>query len=203
MDKVIMVSVTYNSSQFLERLLQAVHSQTYPVDRVVVLDNASTGIHKERLMELTDRYKNLEVVESDKNLGGAGGFEYIMRHVKKKGLAYDWLWMTDDDAFPEVDCLEKLMKRRQLKNAGCLAPVIYGTELKKYQLYHFRKEYDLIHFRRVAGDYGQLCDITPIDSCAFVGILIKSEVIDTVGFPDGDLFLEGDDRDYTYRISRK
>ena len=46
-------------------------------------------------------------------------------------------------------------------------------------------------------------EITEIEADAFVGPLISKRAVETVGFPKGELFIYGDDLEYTYRISRQ
>ena len=40
-DKIIAVTVTYNSSSFLKRCIGALLKQTYKLDRIIVVDNNS------------------------------------------------------------------------------------------------------------------------------------------------------------------
>ena len=49
----------------------------------------------------------------------------------------------------------------------------------------------------------EMNEIIEIEANAFVGPLIKREVVLDVGIPDGELFIYGDDTEYMYRISRK
>ena len=202
-DNVILLTVTYNSSHFLERLVKAAHSQTYKLNRIVVVDNASNEEHSAKIKKLCNEYPEMEVVRSEENLGGAGGFqkgtEYILEHYPD----CDWEWIMDDDAFPRLDCLENLLKYSNIKDIGCLAPLIYGIELQKYQLYHHKLvtrylDKDIAAIKNPENTE----DITSIDSNAFVGPLIKMSVIKKIGVPDGSLFIYGDDLEYIYRVSR-
>lgn len=203
-DKVIVATVTYNSSNFLERLVEAVALQKYPVDKVVVIDNASSEEHRKAICELALRYAFLEVVRSSQNLGGAGGFEKGIKHILDMGYEFDWIWIMDDDAFPAPNCLEELLKYKSLENLGALCPLIYGTELKKYQLtHHKRMSRYLDKDCQIVASVEMMPPVVEIETNAFVGPLVKRQVVLEVGTPDGSLFIYGDDTEYMYRISRK
>lgn len=44
-EKVVVVTVTYNSSQFLRRQVESLKKSTIPVDKIVVVDNKSNDEH--------------------------------------------------------------------------------------------------------------------------------------------------------------
>lgn len=204
MDKVVIVTVTYNSSDFLARLIRAISLQTAPVEKVVVVDNASSEEHAIKNMQLAQKYSFVEIVLSPENLGGAGGFEKGIRYILDQSYEFDWVWIMDDDAFPRADCLEALLKYKDLNNAGALCPIIYGIELEKFQLAHHK---NLSRFLDkdfpVVNSINEMHEVTEIQSNAFVGPLVKKDVVMDVGVPDGKLFIYGDDTEYMYRISRK
>lgn len=204
MDRVIVCTVTYNSSGFLDRLVKAVSSQSVMVEKIVAVDNASSDEHANKNRLLAEEFPRLEIVHSKENLGGAGGFQKGIEHILEKNYAFDWVWIMDDDAFPREDCLENLLKYKQLDGMGALCPLIYGVELKRYQLYHHtRVNKYLNRYVRVAENVEELDPATRIEANAFVGPLVKRTVVEDVGIPDGSLFIYGDDTEYIYRISRK
>lgn len=49
----------------------------------------------------------------------------------------------------------------------------------------------------------EMPEIVQIETNAFVGPLVKMNVVEAIGVPDGSLFIYGDDTEYMYRISRK
>lgn len=48
----------------------------------------------------------------NKNIGGAGGFENGFKEVVES--EWDWIWIVDDDAIADENCLEKY--KRKLKS---------------------------------------------------------------------------------------
>lgn len=204
-EKVVLTTVTYNSSGYLERLLAAAESSGYPLYGIVVADNASSPEHAVRVKELAARYDNVHYIRLAENTGGAGGFEAGFRYVLENLPEADWIWVMDDDAFPRKDTLEKLLAHKDIPGMGALAPLIFGNELQKMQIYHHKKlsrclDTDIT----IAGSEEDLAEeCTPIEANAFVGPLVKMSVVRDIGVPDGSLFIYGDDTEYTYRISRK
>ncbi len=200
----IVVTVTFNSSGFLRRQMDAMANQTLPVDKVIVVDNNSNEENKKAIADMESQYPFMHVIWQKENLGGAGGFETGVRFVVENEPACDYVWLMDDDAFPREDCHEKLLHCDCLKEAGCICPLIFGVELSAYQLYHYKKisrflDKDL----PVITSAQDLPEHVEIESSAFVGPFIKMSVVKDVGIPDGGLFIYGDDLEYIYRISRK
>lgn len=202
LDKVIAVTVTFNDADFMLRCVNALLNQTYPVDKIVVVDNNSNSDNKNILKNITD--ERVLFVSLDDNLGGAGGFEAGMRYTKEN-LNADWYWLMDADAYPKEDCLELLLQHKNDRNnIGFLAPLIYGTDLKEYQLYHHKR---LAHFLErdipVYSDVDSIPEVSEIEADAFVGPLFSKKAVDKLGIADGSLFIYGDDLEYTYRVTRQ
>ena len=204
-EKVVLATVTYNSSGFLARLIEAAENQSLPLYGIVIADNASSPEHAVKNKELADRYPNIHYLRLDTNTGGAGGFEAGFRYILENIPEAGWIWAMDDDAFPRRDTLEKLLLHRDIPGMGALVPLIFGNELQKYQIYHHKKVSRYLSadicIAESEKDLTEAC--TPIEANAFVGPLVKMSVVRDIGVPDGGLFIYGDDTEYTYRISRK
>lgn len=204
MEHIVAVTVTYNRTKTLERCLASLLSQSRKPDTIIIVDNNSSLVEKERLKMLAEKLDNVYIFWLDENLGGAGGFEYGMNECRKL-FKPDWYWLMDDDAYPRKDCLEKLLKSADgLSNIGFLAPLIYGIDLNEYQWYHHK----LIQGRTyknfsLTTQYKNLSAFNRIDANAFVGPLISAKAVETVGIADGSMFIYGDDTEYTFRITRQ
>ncbi len=206
--KVVAVTVTFNRVNTLENTLRALRQQTYPLEKIIVVDNCSNEENKQKLSKLVRedcgrQGGGVEILWLEDNLGGAGGFEHGMRLAKEK-YAPDWYWIMDDDAYPRKDTLEKLLSHGSLDNLGCLAPLIWGVDWQEYQLYHHKKirrfhTVDEAKFSSVE----EMREVESIDADAFVGPLFPKAVVEEVGLPDGGMFIYGDDTEYTTRIRQK
>lgn len=102
MVKVSIVIINYNGGDLTPRCLQALGRQTFRDFEVVLVDNAST----DGSLALVDRSQPvLTVLESSVNTGFAGGNN--LGAASAKG---EWLVLLNNDAFPDPDWLEQLLK---------------------------------------------------------------------------------------------
>lgn len=201
---VVAITVTYNRTSTLKKCLDSLLQQTRCLDEIVIVDNNSRPSEQDILRQSIKGQDHIHLICLPENSGGAGGFEAGMRAVLETYQA-DWYWIMDDDAYPRLDCLEKLLEASNtVDNIGFLAPLIYGIDLQEYQLYH-HKYLKGITFKNVpvANSYEHLSDINRVDANAFVGPLISKLAVESVGVADGSLFIYGDDTEYTYRITRQ
>ncbi|MGQ7884809.1 glycosyltransferase family 2 protein [Paenibacillus sp. WC2504] len=68
--------VTYNSSEHIDDCLNAVIMQSYPINQIVIIDNASKDNTLEKLQKWSDR---ILLVKNTKNNGFAGGHNQALR----------------------------------------------------------------------------------------------------------------------------
>ena len=204
MDKcVVAVTVTYNDFFYLKKALAALREQTVPLAHVVVVDNNS--FEENKVLLAAEQDSLVDVLWLDDNIGGAGGFEAGMRYAHEK-YNPDWYWLMDADAYPRQDCLELLLSHsKDSEKIGILAPLIFGVDLHQYQLYHIKRVSKLLYRDLVL--FSSVDEIPSgtslIEADAFVGPLVARRAIETVGYADGELFIYGDDQEYTYRVTRK
>lgn len=198
-DSVAIVIVTFNRAELLGKMLDGIAALTHQPDAVYVVNNNSTDGTKELLEQRADL--PLVVVESPRNVGGAGGFHLGTRLAHAAG--YDRLWLMDDDVTPEPDCLLELMRRPEL----CLIAVredkdgqLMETSATRFDL----KNPFLVRPKRraVNTDYRTRADMPPlveVEVVAFEGFMVHRSVIDRIGFPDASFFIFYDDADFVLR----
>lgn len=181
--------VTYNRLNLLKEVLIALRSQTYPLDKIIVINNSSTDGTEEWLATQDDL-----IVIKQPNIGGAGGFETGVRYCFENGA--DWIWMMDDDVFPNSDCLERLISYKD--EALCMQPYRYFSD---NILVEWQANYDLKKAQVKPIDFSKETNV--INNCCFEGCLINREVVEEIGFPDIRFFIAGDDSSYGWRISKQ
>ncbi|KAA0913671.1 glycosyltransferase family 2 protein [Psychrobacter sp. ANT_WB68] len=198
------VVVTYNRLKLLTQCLQKLEKQTYAIDSLIVVNNASTdGVTASFL----DSYKGnlpLTVIHNEVNTGGAGGFYTGIRYAHQ--LGYEWIFIMDDDVFADSRCIEQLMKVAH----PCMVAV---REYKDGQLveraaieYNLSNPFYLNPKRQAVCDkYKNRSDMPAtieVDNVAFEGFMIKREVIDIIGYPEPKYFIFYDDVDYALRARK-
>lgn len=190
--KVSVVIVTYNKLNLLKECLTAIEEQTYPVQNIIVINNNSTDGTKEFLSSQL----NIIVEHTEKNIGGAGGFEKGIKLFFEK-TTDDFCWIMDDDTIPDKDALKNLIiaSKKLAFKFGFLSSFVYWTDGKPAEMN--KPVIDENWDDRI--DEGLL----KIKSASFVSLLTTREKIEKVGLPIGEFFIWGDDVEYSERLSTK
>lgn len=197
--EVAAVVVTYNRLELLERVLDALESQTYPVGRVYVIDNASTDGTSEYLA--SRRWKRpASVITARVNTGGAGGFTRGIEAAAAGGA--DMFWLMDDDTLPHPDALEKLVEayarstgmRGKAPSFAC-SQVLWSDG----SLCEMNNPEPTWDWSRPLAAGGTWLDV---QSCSFVSCLVSREAVRSVGLPYREYFIWYDDAEYTLRLSK-
>lgn len=180
--------------------------------RIVVVDNASTDGTAAWLAQSQDG--RLDVVTQPRNIGGAGGFEAGMRHAVET-YDPDWIVVMDDDARPASGALEAFHTTARDHVEGWAAAVYHPTgeicDTNRPSLNPFRNR--AVLWRTVTGRGREAFHLGPaayaapapraVDGASFVGFFVSRAGIARAGYPDGDLFIYGDDALYTLGLSAK
>ncbi len=201
------IVVTYNQKGLLMECLDSLLNQTYPLDAVYLIDNASNdgtpkvlrekGYIEEILTstnELLEGENIVKIISPDnqhkkvklhyvrmrENTGGAGGFYEGVKRAYEKG--YDWLWLMDEDCKAVQQCLENLLKYAR-KNI-ILSPMVLDEKGQTVWL-----------------KTGINDEVQQISCLPFNGFFMHSKLISQVGYPMRELFIYGDDLEYSYRMT--
>ena len=193
------VIVTFNRLDKLKKVIAAVESQSLAPSHLVIVDNASTDGTGEFLAQLTSTLP-LEIVSLDTNTGGAGGFSAGMRRGYELGA--DFVWIMDDDGYPEAAALEKLVNG--LDDAvGELGPKVpFACSVVVFTDGNICEMNNPVP----TWDWGRLLvkgqQSVMVSQCSFVSVLVPRWVLEEHGLPYKEYFIWFDDAEYTIRISR-
>jgi rhamnopyranosyl-N-acetylglucosaminyl-diphospho-decaprenol beta-1,3/1,4-galactofuranosyltransferase len=184
------VVVTFNRKALLAECLDALLGQSRPVDRIFIVDQVSTDGTDEMLRErgYLDR-PSVEYRRSEKNTGGAGGFQRGVELAYTAG--FDWIWLMDDDAIAESNALQKMMPHLSDPKVCAVANAklrVNGT-------------LDDGHFT-FAKDSPTETGVEYLNFSSFVGLMVSSQAVKTIGFPKAEFFLQGDDTEYCIRLCK-
>ena len=193
--RVAAVVVTYNRAEMLRQCLMSLQKQTMPCD-ILVVDNASTDDTQALVQRAAQHDASIFYRNTGENLGGAGGFNFGMRWAVEAGYAF--VWVMDDDCFPEPVALEKLLDADRLLQGeyGWLSSVALWTDGRECRMNRpkIKKNfYDRIELLRDG--------ILLAEQATFVSLFLKAETIHAVGLPVKEFFIWGDDIEYTRRIT--
>ena len=199
------VVVTYNRKQRLLECMDALLGQTRPLDKVILIDNASTDGTPDLLKEkgYLDSGR-LDYVGLPENTGGGGGFSFGIQRGCDAG--YDWLWLMDDDAVPNKDALMTLLSSPHVEDAetGALLCSVRDGDLQL----ETRSAGSIIRCEQVFNnkllttkDFDQ--PLLRVTSYPLLGVLVRTRVVLEVGNLRPEFFFQADDLDFTMRIAGK
>lgn len=213
--KICATIVTYNRKECLDKLLNALSSQTYPIEKILIFDNNSsdgtvnylenTGFtvinNREELYPFDHKTKKI-VIANDENLGGSGGFASVIDSAKVFD-DIDTVWIMDDDVLPDKNCLELLVQGMEDTGASAVIPNRDGDNFKERVCYQidFRSimSYEPSSRKKfVARPFDE--KYYQVDDMSFEGPLISMDILKKSGTPDSGYFLQYDDSDYARRV---
>lgn len=198
-EKVAVVVVTFNRKDLLKECLNGVLNQTRKVDKIFIIDNASTDGTTD-FLEKEGFLKN-DLINYEKmsvNGGSAGGFNEGIKKAYQKG--YDWLWLMDDDVKMKNDGLENLLK---FKN---ISMCIHGRKTYLDGIFLDWEDYIDVPTGRTFGSHDSYFykynkKFVTINFGCFEGMLIHRDVVKKIGLPDKRFFIKGDDTVYGFLAS--
>lgn len=196
--RVAVIVPNYNGSQYLPACLASLGAQTYSNYTVTVVDNASV----DDSVELIRRdFPNVELIQNSHNTGFAGGCNAGLR-VALKGDA-DCFVLANSDIKADANWLSELVKVAfSDPRTGICQSLIYmygqpqtintaGNEAH-YLGFGFCGHY-------LEKDAGQFVAGQDIPFASGTAMLVKREVLNTVGLLDEDLFMYQEDLDFSWR----
>lgn len=196
--KVSAIVVTYNRIDLLRTVLDSLQNQTYSIEKVYVIDNASTDGTDQIIQS---NYPNISYMRLDKNYGGSYGF-YIGVKESLNDVS-ELVWILDDDAVPKQDALELLIKSAPISFADCVALSNTVIDYESNIISMHRRN---INLKTLKGDaIPDVCYREPffkVGLVTFVGLLVFKSAVKKVGLPRDDYFFQFDDSEYSLRLGR-
>jgi len=190
------IVVTFNRKKMLKECIENLLKQTYKNQEILIIDNASTDGTKEYIEKLIDD-KKVFYINTGKNMGGAGGFNFGVREAMKRG--YDYLWLMDDDTIADdKNALKVLVEKAALlkDDFSFLAGLVKWTDgslcamnIPKFDEHGWHDKYSL--FKE---------EIVPIETSTFVSFFANAKIVKKAGLPIKDFFIYGDDWEYCLRM---
>jgi rhamnopyranosyl-N-acetylglucosaminyl-diphospho-decaprenol beta-1,3/1,4-galactofuranosyltransferase len=203
-ETVAVVVVTHNRADLLAGMLDGLVAQTWQPDTVIVVDNAS-GDHTQQVLDRDDL--PLQVIRSEENVGGAGGFRIGMETAYVAG--WDRIWLMDDDVVPAPDCLATLMAVDPELSAClmCVREDLEGRLVEKSATTFDLRNPLSIKPKTASVETTYLTreampPLVEIEVVAFEGLLLRREVVAAVGLPDAEFFIFYDDADFALRARK-
>ena len=207
------VVVTYNRGELLIKCLKAIMNQTLLPNEVFIIDNHSNDDTQQLLYEngyighgetiinefgesQSIMYKNTSVkltyLYKTVNDGGAGGFYAGMKSAYDAG--YKWIWMMDDDGVPDINELSELLTISERNNLLYTNALVIDIDDKSELAFGLGGTLGMS-----VNNYTEL-DIYAGAINPFNGTFINRKIIDKIGLIKRELFIWGDENEYTNRV---
>ncbi|MAG39957.1 hypothetical protein CMI41_03245 [Candidatus Pacearchaeota archaeon] len=204
MKKIIAVIVTRNRRLLLSECLESLSKQTRTLEKIIVIDNDSTDKTKTFMENLVKDSNNLEYIRLPKNMGPAGGFNRGIKEAYGQGA--DFVWIMDDDCEPSKTCLKELINandfiEKEEGGSGFVASSVYSPKGEIMNVPKISKKINNAN----EFSYAQYLEkgLLRVDNATFVSVLFSRNFISQEGYPIKEMFIWGDDTEYSYRASNK
>jgi GT2 family glycosyltransferase len=202
---ITIITVNYNQLQFTCALLDSIRRNSYKNVETYVVDNASK---ENPAAHLAEYYPEVKVIVSKENLGFAGGNNLAVKEAEG-----DYLFFINNDAELTDGCLEKLIALYDARpKLGMVSPLIcyykdmHPNELDLIQYAGTTPVHPVTARNRTIGekelDKGQFSAAMQTAYSHGAAMMVKKEVLTTVGLMANDFFLYYEELDWCARIKK-
>lgn len=160
---------------------------------IIVVDNGSS----DDSVEILKNISNIKLLCSEKNLGySAGnniGIKYALDHD------FEYIWLLNNDAIPENDCLEELIKTDKQEREHALIGTVIKNPDQSIQCFGGG------YFNHLTGNSIHCIEIDPdknLDYLCAASILIHSSLFIKHGLLDERFFLYWEDVEFCQRLKK-
>ncbi len=225
---VCLVTVTYgNRFHLLSKVLEGAFA--CGIGMAVVVDNGCLNPIEPQIQALAENiYDRTTVFRSEKNLGSAGGFHAGLKFAAEE-LQASFVWLLDDDNLPDGRALEFLIHEmgelQKTNKPDNLCVLSYRPDRKyQFQMVHtgsVKKSFPApssflgFHFKDLMGKlvkyyrkseaesplFPLSTEPIPIPFGPYGGLFFPTNFLKKYGYPLPELFLYGDDTEFTCRLS--
>lgn len=200
------VIVTFNRLEKLKKSLACFMAQELMPKYILVVNNNSSDGTKEFL----DCWKNESdssikkyIIHENENLGGSGGFHVGLERAK--ALEADWVWVSDDDAYPQKDTIKKAndyIEKNGYEDLLAVCAAVYDMDNKIAYGHRKRVVNGLLKISiKVVEPYEYERDSFKLNAFSYVGAIIRKKALMEYGTTTDDYFIWFDDTEHSLRIS--
>lgn len=202
---VAIVVLTWNQCELTLDCLASLAALDYPSDwlQIVVVDNGSTD---GTVQAIGSHFPDVSLLENDENLGYAGGNNVGIRYALAQGV--DYVCVLNNDAVLAPDCVTMLVAEAERdKDIGIVGPKMYFSEPND-MIFAAGSRINwsngtLLHrgIWQREDETGPLYDhaVTDVDFIVGCCVLVRRQLLDTVGLLDTRYFLNFEDVDWCVR----
>lgn len=195
---VYIILVNFNGAKDTIECIKSLNNISYENFKIVVVDNKSFDEDKLKLKETGEDF---HFIESDKNLGFAGGNNLGIKYAIDNKA--DFVLLLNNDTMVRDNFLNELMKYTE-KNVGIVGPkILYYPEVSKIWFAGGRINWFKFigeHYGEKQEDNGQFDKLKQVDFITGCCMLINCNVFEKVGLLPEGYFMYFEDVDFCVRV---
>jgi hypothetical protein len=201
LDKIGLVTITYNSADVLRPFLDCVWRQTHNNLVLYVVDNASQDATCSILEKENDL--RLQIINNSTNFGVAKANNQGIESAIADGC--DQVLIINNDVEFETTLIEKLLQVQAEKSCSLVTPKMMYFDNPNHIWYAGswfikKKGYLPLHRGMKQLDEGQYDEIVEVEYAPTCCLLAKKKVFQDIGLMDEKYFVYFDDTDFSYRV---
>ncbi len=183
--------MTYNRTEILEQTIEIVFQQSFPPEKLLIVDNSDNKLTKKLIAELNSKDRPLEYIHTGYNAGPAGAANLGLKILSEEG--FDWIYWGDDDDPPQFpNVFEKLINIGKISpGVGAVGSVGSKFNFKIGAMQRFKDEEldGVLEVNAIGGNHNLIVNG---DALRFSNI-----------FPDTSLFFGFEEFDFLQRLKMK
>lgn len=196
--QVSIIILNWNRCSDTLECLESVKKSDYDNYRIIVVDNASTDGSQEAIEK---QFPDAALIKNKENLGFTGGNNAGIRYALEHHT--DYVFLLNNDTIVSENMLSELVRAAEGDpRVGIAGPKMYYYSKPKV-IWFAGGELDWLegasHIGMNEVDRGQYDEVREVDFITGCGLLIKRNVIDTVGMLREDFFIYYEDVDLCLR----
>jgi GT2 family glycosyltransferase len=194
--KVHVIVLNWNGWTDTSSCLSSLEHLNYPNYQVIVVDNGSTDDSASRLRR---QFPALELIETGKNLGFAGGCNVGIRRALDQGA--DFIWLLNNDTTVDPGALQALVDNaRENPRIGAVGSAIYFMD-QPQRIQAWGGGYINLWLGR-SGHFLKRISDRQIQFLTGASLLLSRPALQAVGMLDEGFFMYWEDADFCFRLRR-
>ena len=192
---VVAIVVTHNRLPLLPTCVAAIRSQVPRPGRLVVVDSGSSDGTPEWLMAQKEELGDWLTVVRQANCGSAGAYHTAFDTALTLGA--EWIWSTDDDGIPQPGALAELLAQAERHGLDLVGPLVLAAEDRTALAFPMKGTRSPDELKAMARD-----GLAPETIALFNGTLLHRRVFERIGNVKREMFIWGDEYEFTLRARR-
>jgi len=196
--------LNWNGKQDTLECLDSIGKIAYQNLDVIVVDN---GSNDDSVIAIQKKFPEVNILQTGKNLGYAGGNNYGIRHAITTGA--DYILILNNDIVVDPDLVKKFLEATLSVSELAIfaAKIYYFSQPQKIWYAGARRVGSTAHFTHIGQGSiekdNQFNTIAETDYACGCAIFFDKKVIEKIGYFDEKFYLTYEEADFCYRARKE